>query len=119
MSLFDIDIQGIVSDSLSGQLYPATLTRVIPGEYDPITDTWTDEQTLEFHSEGIIETYSEEMRAAGLATEKDRKILLLAKPLGTDPKAGDTIEIEGQTLTVTGIPERDPASATWTVRGEL
>jgi len=75
--------------------------------------------TQMYTTEGIVEAYSEDMIASGLVTEKHRKILLLAKPLETEPKAGDEIQIEGQAFTVTGVPERDPATATWTVRGEL
>lgn len=117
--IFGIDIPDIVTTAFAGQLFPVTLKRETPGEYDPVTDTWTGGGTEVFTTEGIVESYSEDMIASGLVTEKHRKILLLAKPLNTEPQAGDMIEIEGQTFTVTGIPERDPATATWTVRGEL
>lgn len=119
MSLFGIDIASIVSDTLSGQLKPVTITRDMPGQYDPVTDTWEAGTTEEYRSEGIVEAYSDEMIASGQVTFKDRKITILAKSLGTVPLIGDKISIEGEELTVTGTPARDPASATWTIQGEL
>lgn len=117
--IFGVDIASIVSDSMSGNLPPVTLRRTVPGTYDPVTDTETAGTDEVFSSYGIVENYSDELRAAGLVTEKDRRILVLAKNLGTTPRAGDIVEIEGQKFTVVGIPERDPASATFVMTGRL
>lgn len=124
MTLFGIDIAQITTDALQGNLKSATLTRVIPGEYNPVTDTHTDDEEVQFTSEGIIPAWSStagkaEMLEAGLITSSEIPILLLAQPLGTDPTPGDKIEINGATYTVTGIIEKDPAGATWTIKGEL
>lgn len=117
-ALFGIEIDQLVSDSLTDQLLTATLTRENPGTYDPITDSYTGGGAdSTFTTEGIVESYSDKMIAEGLVEQNDRKILLIAKPLGTTPKAGDTITIESEIYTVVGVPERDPASATWMVQG--
>lgn len=129
MSLFGIEIDQIVSDALDGQLKTATLTRdgEYPAgvEYDPIDDRYEDANgdpvsepsDQEFTTEGIVESYSDKMISEGLVEQNDRKILLIAKKLGTTPKSGDKITIESETYTVVGVPERDPASATWIVQG--
>lgn len=124
--IFGTDIAGMITDAFEGQLLPAELVREVTGEYDPIDDRYEDEEgnpvepgTQIYTSEGVIEAYSDEMIASGFATAKDRKIMVLAQPLGTVPKLGDKITIDGETLTVTGIPQKDPATATWTIRGEL
>lgn len=126
--LFGIDIQGIVSDAMDGQLKPATLTRDNTNDltYVASRDRYEDSEgneatpsTEEFTSEGIVSNYSDGMISGGHATEKDRKIMLLAKNLGTEPKIGDVISIEGEEYTVTGVPRRDPATATWTIRGQI
>ena len=127
MTLFGVDISQIVTDAFTGQLKEASLVRDEELEYDPIQDAYVDSggnivedpEPQTFTTQGIVESYSDQMKAAGLATEEHRRILLLAKPLNTTPKAGDKITIEGNTHTVVGIPERDPVSATWIVKGQL
>lgn len=120
--LFGIDIQGLVTDSLSGQLRPIFLTRTVKGIYDPILDEET-ETTETYTTEGIAPSYSSvagrnEMLQAGLLRASEVPILMLAKPLGTDPQTGDRLEIDGETYTITGVIERDPSGSTWTVKGE-
>jgi len=120
MKLFGLDIAGLVAENFAGQLLPVTLTRKTPGEYDPIAgDNWIDGTTETYTSEGIVSEYADELKATGLVHEKHRKILIIAKPLGTAPRAGDKVTIEGVSYTVTGVPSRDPAGATWTIKGEL
>lgn len=126
--LFGIDIQTVISDAMSGQLKPATLTRyntdgltyvASRDRYENSEGEPVEPTTVDFTSEGIVSNYSDGMISGGHATEQDRKIMLLAKNLGTEPKIGDVISIEGQEYTVTGVPSRDPASATWTIRGQI
>lgn len=124
MALFGIDIATQVSGAFAGQLLPATLTREVVTGYDPVTDTETTE-TQTYTSEGVVESYSDELIANGVVQTNDRKIMLLSQPLGTEPSPGDSdtqpdkITIEGKTFTVVGIPDRDPASATYTIQGRL
>lgn len=126
MTFFGVDIQSVVADAVQGQLRPAVLTRETQGgtlnipedRYEDGNGDPVAPGTATFNSEGLVEKYSDEMIAAGLATASQRRILLIAKPLGTTPKAGDNIEIDGETFTVVGIPDRDPAGATWIVKGE-
>jgi hypothetical protein len=117
MSIFGVDIAGIVSGALSGNLLTATLTRT-ETEYDPIQDEQI-EVVETYATDGIVSSYSDEMIANGKATEKERKILLVAQQLGTEPRIGDEITIESKTYLVTGVPSRDPAKATWTIRAEI
>lgn len=122
--IFGTDIASLVADSFSGQLVPATLTRTVVAGYDPVTDKEVIE-TQTFSTEGVVESYSDELIANGIVQTNDRQILLLATPLGTEPTPGDggnhpdKITIEGKTYTVVGIPDRDPAAATYTVQGRL
>lgn len=120
MSLFGIEINQIVSDALDGQLKTATLTRENKGTYDAPTDTYSGASAdSTFTTEGIVESYSDRLISEGVVQQNDRKILLIAKKLGTTPKAGDTITIESVDHTIVGVPERDPASATWIVQGRI
>lgn len=117
MSIFGVDIAGIVGEALSGNLLTATLTRT-EKTYDPVTDTQT-ETAESFTTDGVVSSYSDEMIAGGHATHSERRILLVAQGLGTEPRIGDEITIESKTYTVTGTPSRDPASATWTIKAEI
>lgn len=134
MSIFGIDVDQIVGSAFSGNLSPVTLTRVgvQEGEYNPVTDRYEDEdgnpvgppEDQIFTTDGIVPGYSTtagraEMLSTGMITEKEVPILLIATPLGTKPEIGDKITIGSETYTMTGIIEKDPANATWTVKGEL
>lgn len=131
--LFGLDIKTLVSDAFSGQLVPITITREVQGgTYDPVDDRYEDgngdevlptEQT--FTSEGImpanegISAFQTLLAAAGETNENERLVLIIAKPLGTSPKTGDKLAIEGETYPITGIDGRDPAGASWTVKVEI
>lgn len=121
--LFGIDIESLVTDALQGQLIPLTLTRTVISDYDSDTDTQTSTEET-FTSEGIVEEYEDRLIAEGVVQANDRKILILAGPLGTTPSPGssdnppDDITIEGETFTVVDV-DRDPAGATYTVQGRL
>ncbi|MAO65054.1 MAG: hypothetical protein CL666_08640 [Balneola sp.] len=120
MSIFGVDIQGIVSDAFSGQLKPVTLTRENKGDYDPPTDSYRDGADPDtYTTEGIVEDWAAYLVESGAVEANTRKILMIAKPLGTEPKQGDTITIEGDSYMVVGIPERDPDTATWVVQGRV
>jgi|GEM_PF-1956673 len=133
MSIFGVDIASIVSDAFSGQLVQATLTRkgVQQGEYNSVTDRYEDENgdptgdpvDQVFTTDGIDPAISSiagksQILMDGLTNAGEVPILLIAKPLGTNPKTGDKIEIGGENYTITGIIEKDPAGATWTVRAK-
>lgn len=118
--IFGVDIASIISETLDGQLYEVTLTRKNRGSYDPITDSYVNGgNDFVFHTDGIVENYSDETIARGMVMINDRKVLMTAKKLGTTPKVGDTLTIEGVLYGVIGIPERDPATATWTVQARV
>lgn len=119
-TIFGVNIGATIRQAFDGKLLPTHIKRTIPGEYDPVTDERGEPTVLEYITDGVVESYSDEMIAAGLATEKDRKILIIAQPIsGFPPKIGDKIIIEDETYTVTGIPARDPGGATYTVKGSL
>lgn len=119
MSLFGINIEEIITQAFRGNLYPVTLTREVPGTYTPGTDTVTGSSEQTYTTEGILESYSEELVAQGLVSESDRKALVLASPLGTVPQPGDKLTIHGETFTVVAVPQRDPVGATYSVRVKL
>lgn len=121
--LFDTDIAGEIASAFEGQLKAATLNRTVVSSYDPETDTETTSQET-YTTEGIVENYSKKLIAEGVVQSNERKILLLADPLGTTPSPGDNdndpdkITIESETFTVVDV-EKDPANAIYTVRGRL
>lgn len=134
MSLFGEDIAGLISDALNGELLDATLTRTTnSGTYNSQTDTYSGGSTpTTYTTQGIVEQYDISLmqtgdlgkRHKGLIQTNDRKILLLAEPLGVEPSPGDNnqppdqITIDGKTFTVISVA-KDPASATYEVQGRL
>lgn len=130
-TLFGIDIAQIVTTALTGQLRPATLSRKKSGVYHPVADNTTGAIEQEFHSEGIVEAYSQQFlklgltnslasaATAGALTENSRRVLLLAQPLGTTPISGDLITIDDTSYRVTGIAQKDSAGATFIVEAEI
>lgn len=115
-NLFGLNIKSIISGAVKGGLRPIYLTRTVEGAYDPITDQTTT-TTETYTTEGIEENRTK-FYESGLISSTEVPILLIADPLGTDPKKGDEVSIDGNEYTITGILERDPASATWTVKAE-
>lgn len=129
--LFGIDIAQTVTDAMQGNLTDLTLTRETTGTYNATADRYEDEQgdpvdptEQEFTSQGIAPAWSStggrlKMIENGLITASEVPILILAIPLGTDPQIDDKIDINEDTYTVTGIIGKDPAKASWTVKGKL
>lgn len=122
--LFGVDIAQEVADGFSGQLLAVTLTRQPISDYDSVADEEIKPSPTTYTSEGVVEQYDSRMITEGLVQRNDRKITILAKPLGTTPQPGDQdnepdqVTIKGETFTVISV-EKDPADATYTVQGRL
>ena len=115
-------LAGKIGKAFAGIFLDATLSRdsftpdpAEPGEPGEITKaTWP--------CKAIHEEWSTSYLAGGLVLAGERKVLILAASLATEPKPGDRITIRGETFTV--VPESggapavatDPAKATWTLR---
>lgn len=123
MNLFNTDIAGQVSDAFTGELKPATITRVSKSSYDAVNDTQTTTETTD-ETEGFVEDYNERMKTQGVVQDNDRRIILIANELDITPSVGgsdhepDTITIEGSDYTVVHV-KRDPAGATFTIQGRF
>lgn len=116
-------IAGKIGKAFGPIFYDATLSRdsftpdpAEPGE--PGTTTITT-----YPCKAIHEEWGTRYLAGGLVRASDRKVLVLAATLATEPKPGDRITLRGETLTVvpgdtSGQPavSTDPAKATWTLR---
>lgn len=112
-----------IGRAMSPLFLDATLTRDgVPtgSSYDPTPgapQTWP--------CKAIEDEWSSFVRANGLVAAKDRKVLVLASTLMTEPAEGDRVTIRGVTLTVVADGEgqpavkSDPALATWELRCRL
>jgi len=116
-------LAGKIGKAFGGIFLDATLSRdgftpdpAEPGEPGEIT-------TATWPCKAIHEEWSTSYLAGGLVLAGERKVLVLAATLATEPKPGDRITIRGETFTVVpgasaGAPavSTDPARATWTLR---
>lgn len=109
MSLFNIDLPGIINDAMGGLVLDATIsvsTRSSDGQGG---------QTLSYENpvaaKGFTDTYSDFQRLSGVPAT-DRKIVILAASTSVVPKEGDRVTIEGRTYDVISV-NKDPASATY------
>lgn len=131
-NLFGADIAGAILGALGSQVLDAVLTRKTPGTRGPgaITAGQTvGETTTSYPCKGFTDQWRRSNlgstaeryggRTGTLVEENDRKIVLLGASLpdDIDPQEGDVIQIEGQSFTIVGAIDRDPAGATFACRG--
>lgn len=115
--LFGIDIAGEIGEAFDGQLVPATLTKVTPGQRTESTGG-TNPTSKPYPCQGIIEHYVGRQIDGTRIRANDRRILLIANslPAGIVPAHGDRVTIEGSTWNVVTLEDRDPAGATYVVQ---
>ena len=117
--LFGIDIKKLVADNFKGKLNQGTLTVVTHGSRTggqltagrvPTTSTST--------FWGIVDDYTDREREFEQVEVGDRKVLIIAGTLtpAVVPKSKDRVTIEGTTYEIVGVPERDPAEATYVLQ---
>lgn len=122
-SLLEGGLAAKIGKAFAGIFLDAILSRNIsaavpsePGEPGATT-------TTPYPCKAIHEEWSTSYLAGGLVLAGERKVLVLAATLATEPRPGDRITIRGETFTV--VPEgtagapavsTDPAKATWTLR---
>lgn len=118
--LFGIDIAGLVAETLSGQLITGSWVTRTFGSRTPGSLTEgraPTEVTITF--EGIFENIAKKYREEDTNIKvEDQAILMIVgsfSPAGYEPQPDDTIMLEGRTVRVYKILERDPASATFLV----
>lgn len=104
-------IKRTVARSFRKLFLDATLERDVstPGAepWDPPVTS-----TTEYSCKAIVDQYEERFRLEGTVQAGDRKVLVLADTLSTDPQANDRITIRSETFTVISVAT-DPAKATW------
>ena len=111
MSLFGVDIKGLVLGSLTGQLRAATLHKrtLIIGSYGETTATTVDHAT-----EGVRLSWTEETALARGYPMDAAKILILQKASVPAPALTDHVTIENKQWRIIDVM-RDPVDATWTL----
>src|SRR5690606_38531673 len=108
------------NDALSsaGGLVPGVLVRSAPGARDPAKPTSGRGGTQSTHTfQGFFENLTVARREGTTVRQAGKYVSLLgasiAPPL--EPQPGDEITIEGRTVSVLEVTERDPAAALYVV----
>lgn len=70
---------------------------------------------VQYPCKAIVEEFSDYYKLQNLVQANERKILVLADSLNTEPRQNDKITIRNKTYTVVSI-STDPAKATWELR---
>lgn len=83
-----------IRDSVAGPLIEGygmalTLTRITEGAYDPDTGQNAASSTTTHSCNGLVDEYKENMIAASLVRQGDKRLLLSAKGLSVTPMIGD------------------------------
>jgi hypothetical protein len=94
----------------------ATLSREVAID-SPAPEPGEPAQTVTqtFSCKAITEEFSDYYKLQNLVQANERKILVLADSLNTEPKQNDKITIRNKTYTVVSVGT-DPAKATWELR---
>jgi hypothetical protein len=115
-----VDIAQLINDELGPSLLPATLTVTTPGTRTSNNlAAGTNPTSVAYSARGFVAELDKTRPAGTTVQVTGRTVVLLGKSIsgGTvAPKAGDLITIEGVQGKVVGVPERDPAAATWSCR---
>lgn len=118
-NLFGANISGKIAKAFGNKLLTGTITQFTPG-----TRTTTDRaggtnpvpSTCTF--KGMFEQYLEQDIDGERVLANDRKVMILGDTLraGVVPGGGDEIKLEGDTVKVIRLVERDPDAATYVVQ---
>lgn len=125
MSLFGLDIPGIVNDAMGSELLSCTLVKIALGDR-PASDEPRAETTTSYSCRGVLSRFTTEQMRGTQVKSEDRMILLLGRSISSDdsvaPVPGDRITVEGSTYEIVGGSSglgvtRDPAKATYKCHG--
>lgn len=123
MTIFNVDVRGLVGQHIAPGLFPATLTARTPGARDPANPAAGRPQTNTPHPCRAVDVQRMEDYFSGtLAIEADRAVLIVGAtlPVGVVPKPGDLITLKGETMyIVNGGVHRDPDEATYICAAKL
>lgn len=104
---------------LKSLFYSATLLRdVVPSS--PSYDAADPPAAVEtsYSCLAMVESYADYLRASGMVSAKDRKILVLANSLSVTPTENDRMTIRGVTFRIMQV-DVDPALACWVLQGRM
>lgn len=117
MTIFGVDVRGIVGREIGPGLFPATLIVRTSGARDPANPAAGRPQTSTSYTCRAVDIQRMEDYFSGtLAIEADRAVLIIGAslPVGVVPKPGDQITLKGETMfIVNGGVRRDPDEATY------
>ncbi|MFT2185690.1 hypothetical protein [Pseudomonas putida] len=113
MGFYD-EMAGVTLELIAEFGQVGTLTRVVEGDYDPVTGFGTDPVTFTQAGQLILLDYSAQeagvSNAAGsLIQQGDKKILIAAKGLDWEPDMTTTINAGGFTWSIASIRTTNPA----------
>lgn len=115
VTLFGLDIAAEVNNAISaaGNIAEATLVKVTPGTRTPGQLSGGTNPTRTSHAARGIRESITRRRPETLLQDTRAIISLLGASIagGAIPETGDEIIIEGETFTIIGPVERDPAAA--------
>ena len=100
-----LDIAATMKDS--GQ--SMTLTRTVPGDYDPVAGTSTGGSTQAFAIYGIVSSYKDGVinQPGSLILTGDKKAIIDA--VNVTPLPGDSLTIAGTTWKIMAVDTVEPA----------
>jgi hypothetical protein len=110
-------LQGLIASKIGAAFasifYEATLKRTTRTAVSgaPAWDK-TSATVAEYACRGMVDQYSDYKKANSLVKAGDRKILITATSLATEPVPGDEVTIRGETFKVIDVVT-DPAKAVW------
>jgi hypothetical protein len=123
-SLLEGALAAKIGKAFAGIFLDATLSRDSFASPNP-EKPWEpgDPTTATYPCKAIHEEWGARFLAGGLVLAGERKVLILASTLATEPQPGDRITIRGETFIVAQAGSAsqppvstDPAKATWTLR---
>ena len=120
--LFGVDIAGIIKREIGPGVLPAQLIKITQAPRNSANPSKKVAPIEVRHKcKGIVGNYRDTVRGGSLVRAGDRKITLIAGFLaeGVVPEPQDQIFIEGDTYTIVGPVNRDPAGATYTCQVRL
>lgn len=117
---FGVDIQTLIANSMTSADLPKIILvkKVYGGRTANLTDGITN-TSVQYRTRGVVsKTSIGTIADAEQGSITEREVVMIAKPLldkGVSPAINDQIIAEGRTFTIMSVPDRDPASATFTV----
>lgn len=119
--LFGVDIAAIIKKSMASGLLPVTLIKEIPGARGAVLSAGQPLAPKSYACRGFTDEYKLNQFDGNTILRGDKKILILGDtlPKGITPEGNDRVVCENITYVIQGVPERDPAAATYVcqVRG--